>query len=281
MLLGLAARLAAAQPAICRTCRTSSRPRPATTLTGERTTSTRPTRRRFQWPVLWATLAVLAVGGSPLWWCARRPDARPARRPSTVAEELAASIDDAIDDLEAEPDARGRSSPPTRAWSARSTAAASAARAERDAARVSAPGPARADRERRRGQPADRAVRAGEVQPARDRLADEARRNRGAARDSGRLLARPRETAPPRRRRRDRRGNGRGGTRDLHRARLPYGRAAHLRDRRRDRSDGARRERRPHRAATQAAVAVRRRARCAPRGALRGTGAARSASNAR
>jgi len=62
----------------------------------------------FQWPVLWVTLALLAAGGAFLYWSWRR---RAPLEPllaagPTVSEELAASIGEAIDDLEAEPDAR-------------------------------------------------------------------------------------------------------------------------------------------------------------------------------
>jgi hypothetical protein len=63
----------------------------------------------FQWPVLWATLGVLVVGGAAFWWWWRRQraalDVLEAAEP-TVAENVAASISDTIDDLEAEPDAR-------------------------------------------------------------------------------------------------------------------------------------------------------------------------------
>ena len=70
---------------------------------------TAPYSPTFQWPVLWATLGVLVVGGGALWWWwrRRRPDlgVREAAE-QTVAEEVAVSIGEAIDDLEAEPDAR-------------------------------------------------------------------------------------------------------------------------------------------------------------------------------
>jgi hypothetical protein len=62
----------------------------------------------FEWPVLWATLALLAVGGALLYRSWRRHGVLepPAADGPTVAEELAVSIGEAIDDLEAEPDAR-------------------------------------------------------------------------------------------------------------------------------------------------------------------------------
>ena len=62
----------------------------------------------FEWPVLWAALALLAVGGALLYRSWRRHgvlEPHAADGP-TVAEELAVSIGEAIDDLEAEPDAR-------------------------------------------------------------------------------------------------------------------------------------------------------------------------------
>jgi uncharacterized protein DUF4129 len=62
----------------------------------------------FQWPVLWATLALIAASAGYVWWRWRRAgDAAPSLlgEPS-VADDVAESIGDAIDDLEAEPDAR-------------------------------------------------------------------------------------------------------------------------------------------------------------------------------
>jgi Domain of unknown function (DUF4129) len=62
----------------------------------------------FKWPVLWATLGLLAAVAALLFWRWRR-HGELAPRPVTeqaVAAELAASIGEAIDDLEAEPDAR-------------------------------------------------------------------------------------------------------------------------------------------------------------------------------
>jgi hypothetical protein len=75
-------------------------------LHGGTTTQYTPT---FKWPVLWATLAVLAVLGAAGWWTwRRRADLAPTDEQETpaAAEALAVSIDDALDDLEAEPDAR-------------------------------------------------------------------------------------------------------------------------------------------------------------------------------
>jgi len=62
----------------------------------------------FQWSVLWAALVVLAGTAGWTWYRIRRFTPRPlfpAHDP-TVAEDVAESISDAIDDLEAEPDAR-------------------------------------------------------------------------------------------------------------------------------------------------------------------------------
>jgi Domain of unknown function (DUF4129) len=64
---------------------------------------------QFEWAVLWVAIAVLAVGGGWLyytWRARKRRRTIPAGQEQTVAEDLAASIGDAIDDLEAEPDAR-------------------------------------------------------------------------------------------------------------------------------------------------------------------------------
>ncbi len=63
----------------------------------------------FEYAVLWISLAVIAVGGGWLyyaWHSRKRRTAIPLDREQTVADDLAASIGDAIDDLESEPDAR-------------------------------------------------------------------------------------------------------------------------------------------------------------------------------
>ena len=64
----------------------------------------------FKWPVLWATLGLLAALAVGYWWWLRRHKDRllgaPYEAEPTMVEDLAASIGDAIDDLEAEPDAR-------------------------------------------------------------------------------------------------------------------------------------------------------------------------------
>ena len=70
---------------------------------------TAPYSPTFQWPVLWATLGVLVVGGAALWWWWRRRRAALGvleAAEQTVVEDVAVSIGEAIDDLEAEPDAR-------------------------------------------------------------------------------------------------------------------------------------------------------------------------------
>jgi hypothetical protein len=61
----------------------------------------------FQWPVLWAALALLvaAVGGW-LWWRRTHPALPFEARTPTMESDVAESLDDAIDDLESEPDAR-------------------------------------------------------------------------------------------------------------------------------------------------------------------------------
>ena len=64
-------------------------------------------RPTFQWPVLYATILLAVLVAGWFWWARRNAlpplplDAEP-----TVAEDVAATIADAIDDLEAEPDAR-------------------------------------------------------------------------------------------------------------------------------------------------------------------------------
>lgn len=66
----------------------------------------RPYNPTFEWPVLWATLALFAVAG--LWYLRLRTHRAPLvpAALATVAQDVVGSIDDAIDDLEAEPDAR-------------------------------------------------------------------------------------------------------------------------------------------------------------------------------
>jgi hypothetical protein len=61
----------------------------------------------FQWPVLWGTIALFAAAAAWYVWYRRRHPAtvRPWAAP-TIEEDVAASIGDALDDLEAEPDAR-------------------------------------------------------------------------------------------------------------------------------------------------------------------------------
>jgi hypothetical protein len=63
----------------------------------------------FEYTVLWIALAGLAVGGAwfyYLWRTRKKRTAVPLELEQTVAEDFAASIGDAIDDLESEPDAR-------------------------------------------------------------------------------------------------------------------------------------------------------------------------------
>jgi hypothetical protein len=61
----------------------------------------------FEWPVLYVTVALLLLLGGWLWLKGRNEQAALAALPErTAAEDVAASIGDAIDDLEAEPDAR-------------------------------------------------------------------------------------------------------------------------------------------------------------------------------
>jgi hypothetical protein len=61
----------------------------------------------FQWPVLWAAIALLVAGvGGWLWWRHTHPKPPIAARIPRMEDEVAESISDAIDDLESEPDAR-------------------------------------------------------------------------------------------------------------------------------------------------------------------------------
>jgi Domain of unknown function (DUF4129) len=65
-------------------------------------------RPTFQWPVLYATILLAALVAGWFWWM-RRNAPPPVERPHAelgAAEDVAATISDAIDDLEAEPDAR-------------------------------------------------------------------------------------------------------------------------------------------------------------------------------
>jgi hypothetical protein len=67
-----------------------------------------PFEPAFQWTVFWVAVALLVVAATALVVTRRRRTARTlaALPEPTVAEELASSISDALDDLEAEPDAR-------------------------------------------------------------------------------------------------------------------------------------------------------------------------------
>jgi hypothetical protein len=63
----------------------------------------------FEYTILWIALAGLAAGGGWLYYGWRKSKQRtavPVESEQTVAEDFAASIGDAIDDLESEPDAR-------------------------------------------------------------------------------------------------------------------------------------------------------------------------------
>ena len=63
---------------------------------------------QFQWSVLWIALVVLGVVSAYGYyrWRTRKPAFQPRVHELSVSEDLAATIDDAIDDLDAEPDAR-------------------------------------------------------------------------------------------------------------------------------------------------------------------------------
>ncbi|MFL5955413.1 MAG: DUF4129 domain-containing protein [Gaiellaceae bacterium] len=62
----------------------------------------------FQWSVLWIALVLLTAAGAFAFyqWRTRKPVFAPRDPELTVAEDFVASIDDAIHDLESEPDAR-------------------------------------------------------------------------------------------------------------------------------------------------------------------------------
>lgn len=62
----------------------------------------------FQWPVLWVTIALIVLAVAAILYRRHRMsnEAAPERRPLTRAEQVAATISDAIDDLEAESDPR-------------------------------------------------------------------------------------------------------------------------------------------------------------------------------
>jgi hypothetical protein len=63
----------------------------------------------FQYTVLWVALALIAIGGGwfyYVWRTRKKRTAVPLDLEQTVAEDFAASIGDAIDDLASEPDAR-------------------------------------------------------------------------------------------------------------------------------------------------------------------------------
>jgi hypothetical protein len=67
-----------------------------------------PTQAKFEWSVLWIALVVLAssAGYGYYRWRASKAAFVAREVPLAVSEDIAASIGDAIDDLEAEPDAR-------------------------------------------------------------------------------------------------------------------------------------------------------------------------------
>ncbi|HEX3805545.1 MAG TPA: DUF4129 domain-containing protein [Gaiellaceae bacterium] len=75
---------------------------------GKKGLHTTPYNPTFRWPVLWVTLLVLAAVGA-IWWRKRGiAQAVPAwsSPAEDISEDVLASIEGAIDDLEAEPDAR-------------------------------------------------------------------------------------------------------------------------------------------------------------------------------
>jgi hypothetical protein len=78
-------------------------------LHGNKTAPPADVQPHFEYTVLWIALAVLAVGGGWFyyaWRTRKKRTAVPIEREQSVAEDFASSIGDAIDDLEAEPDAR-------------------------------------------------------------------------------------------------------------------------------------------------------------------------------
>jgi hypothetical protein len=74
-------------------------------LPGHANTTYQPT---FQWPVLYGTILLAVLVVAWFWWVRRNAPPAPNAPTAelTAAEDVAATIADAIDDLEAEPDAR-------------------------------------------------------------------------------------------------------------------------------------------------------------------------------
>ena len=140
----------------------------------------------FEWTVLWIALAGIAVGAAAMFYVYRRAarGARPDRRAASRPWPKTRGVDGRRDRRPRGGARRAqRGDRRLRADGRRARAPRAAPAAERDAGRVPAAHPARADGARRRGQPADVAVRAGEVQPSRDRRVDEAGCDRRVARD--------------------------------------------------------------------------------------------------
>jgi hypothetical protein len=74
---------------------------------GANATTHKPYNPEFEWPVLWATILVLAAGAALFWWKFRSLLAPSVvREEQSFADDVSATITDAIDDLEAEPDPR-------------------------------------------------------------------------------------------------------------------------------------------------------------------------------
>src|SRR5581483_2645184 len=77
-------------------------------VNGQKQLHAKPYNPTFRWPVLYATLVLLAIGGA-IWW-RQRGETRTGQAwvspEAELTDDVLASIDDAIDDLEAEPDAR-------------------------------------------------------------------------------------------------------------------------------------------------------------------------------